>query len=86
MKIIKLVKCARLKKKADRAFPKYVLGVVKKSSHRKNVLEKLGTFDVGVGLVSLNTFRLIFWLSKEVGITGNGLKILSEIGVISLRK
>lgn len=81
-KIIKLVKCGRRKGEKNKPFSKYTLCVVKKSSHKRNVIEKLGIYDKNHKLATLNVYRLIFWLSKEVGVTGPGLKFLTDIGII----
>jgi ribosomal protein S16 len=80
--IIKLIKRARLKKRPSNIMPFYDICIVHKASHRKNVVEKIGSYNTAVARLELNVFRLIYWISKDVGITGNSVEVLCSAGII----
>lgn len=82
--IIKLVKRARRKKKPKLLFPFYDICVVDKAEGGSRVLEKLGFWSTGTGIIKINIFRLSYWVAKEVTFTGNSLRCLELASVISL--
>lgn len=80
MKIIKLIK---IKKKNRYNIADYNLCLVKKSSHRKFVYEKLGKLSKKNKLIRVNVFRLCFWVSKNVAFSGNVTYLLLKNGIFN---
>lgn len=83
-KIIRLVRRARKKNSPQSFFPTYDFCVVNKAQNGKKVVEKLGTLNIGRGFFSLNAFRLVFWVSRGVGLSGNSLIVLERYNIIRL--
>lgn len=82
--IVKLVKRARRKKKPKLFFPIYDICVVEKAEGGSRVIEKLGVWSCGAGVIKINIFRLSYWVSKEVAFTGNSLRCLELAAVVNL--
>ena len=66
-----------LKKKKKNSF---VVAVIKK---RGKVLEKLGVYNPKLNSLSLNIFRLIFWVSKNISVSGHVFNILVKFNILS---
>ena len=86
MKIIKLIKRSRLKKRPKKFLPVFDICLVKKSVKKKNVIEKIGTYNVEMGNLVLNVFRLIYWLGLGVSLSGNFLKLANVANIIKFKK
>ena len=72
MKTLRLIK----KKKIN----SYVLVIV--SNYSNKVLEKIGTYNNKNKNLSLNIFRLIYWVSKNIFLTGNVFNLFLKICLI----
>lgn len=83
MRIIKLIKINKKIKTSKKILNNYVICVVKKSSHKNKVYEKLGSITKTGKLFKINIFRLCYWLSKEVAISGNSFYVLQKNGIFS---
>lgn len=75
-KIVKLVKRPREKNKPRAGLPVYDICVVYKSDRRKRVYEKLGLWSVKGVQLRINSFRLVYWLSKKAALSGNAFRVL----------
>lgn len=87
MKIIKLLRRVQKKYEKRDKTPIYDICLVKKSSHGRKIYEKLGVYSVKNGYFRLNIFRLIFWLSKDISMTGNFVLCLINFNILrSIKK
>lgn len=77
MKIIRIVPCKIKNKKI------YKL-VVSRKQKKNQVIEKIGTFNKTAGSLSLNIFRLLFWLSKNVSFSWSASDLLTKALTIDI--
>ena len=84
MKIIKLFRRAPKKNNPRPKIPTYDICITKKSSHGKKVYEKLGTYSPKGELLTLNIFRLCFWIAQDVSMSGNAARLFIYSGVLNL--
>jgi len=79
-KIIKAVKRpSQFRSNGERGFIIYDICLVARSSHRNKVFEKLGTFTLRAGIFSLNSFRLVWFLSHNVCLSGRTVQLLEKL-------
>ena len=66
-------------KKIKKNFLSYDLVIAKKRKHNYFfVIEKLGSLDFRTGLINLNFFRLVFWISFNPGCSIKFQKFLQK--------
>lgn len=56
--------------------------VVTSTFGRKKIIEKIGTYNIFNKTLSLNIFRLIYWVSKNIFMSGNVLILFFKINLI----
>lgn len=78
-KIIKAVKRPKKYLGAQRGLIIYDLCIVGRSSHRNKVFEKLGYFSLRAGIFSLNPARLVWFLSRDICLSGRTAQLLEKL-------
>ena len=72
-KIIKLLKRHQKRDLPRQRIPVYDLCIVKKSKRSNFVYEKLASLHIKNGLFKFNPYRLAFWLSSGISLSGNSV-------------
>ena len=80
-KIIRFLKRARKKNRPKKALPTYDICVVNTSVRGKKVYEKLGFYSAS-GYARLNVFRLVYWLSRGVRLSGTASMKLEAMNIL----
>jgi len=85
-KIIKLLRRAPRKNCPKHKIPIYEICIVPRGSHSKDVIEKLGTYSLRSSVFSINIFRLCYWISRGVSLSGNCMRLLVNTRILRFQK
>jgi hypothetical protein len=78
---IKLIRCRKPFTKKNSKTLKFVLGVTK-ANERGFVYDRIAVYDKKSKKFSINVFKLIQWLGRDVRLTGNAMMMLEKFGIL----
>lgn len=84
-KIVKILRRNPKKNQPKNPVPIYDICVVRRSARGRFVYEKLGVYTQRGHRLSINPFRLLFWISKHVGFSGNAMWLLLRFNILNSR-